>query len=516
MNEPATLSSAPQPRDGVLPQTRLETYQERFYEFVRQHPEGLNRQLFAAVEPTPAFDEGLGGLEAPAPVQSWPVFLDSAQMSTCAELSLRLFNVVRSLPHRWFQLDTGKMCDFYGLDPAVAADLLQVLELPWGKTVDMMRGDFLWSETGLKLIEVNAYANLGGLHFAKIGKCYPQIPFLQRFFMEQDVVVRWRDPWKIFLAHAIEQAVARGLHAGGKLNLAIVIREPELITERDYLAAPYHSLLRQRVPQVAGNLLICNREQLVRDGATLKVFDQPVHILHEFYITCPSLPMSVEVRAWLDGIVDLYPGPMGYIHSDKRNLALLWQGTERGLFSPAETALIRQHVPWTWLLEPGVVTYQGERWELERLLQERQDNFVLKPAQGFGGAAIYLGRFSSPEEWRELVQMTLEYGTYCVQEYVPPALQIYQQGEQGSALGMVNWGFFVFHDHFGGNYLRLSPKEGHRGLISVASGGERGCCLELVAPGTKAESLPLVDEWSFLRARPSTLQAKGPSETAGS
>lgn len=472
-------------------------YQKRFCEFVERHPEGFERRLFFSNARSNELYDALENLEGEATAfQPWPVFLDSIQMSGFERLGQHLFDLVRSLPQRWFSGDARRLCEFYGLDLEVAEHLRQILALPRARDADMMRGDFLMAERGLQLLEVNAYANLGGLHISPFARAYLEIPFLQRFFVEQEVVVRFRDPWRVLLAQVIDGALSRDLARGGRLDLAVIIREPKG-QEPPFLEPAYHSLLAQRAPGIDGNIVVCRREDLQRDGAVLTARGRPVQVVLCYYITCPVLPVPIEVQAWLDGVIDLYPGPMSYIHSDKRNLALLSEGVDRGLFTGEDAAVIDRHVPWTRLVQPGPVHYRGECRDLETLLLDKREVFVLKPAQGFGGGGIIMGRFTAPEEWREQVRSAFEYGTLCVQEYVTCLSQRLQQGEVGSADFLINWGLFVFADRFGGTYLRLSPAFGNEGFIGVTSGAEQSFCYELSSSAEVPVPHPLIDQWSF-------------------
>jgi len=294
----------------------------------------------------------------------------------------------------------------------------------------------------------------------------------------------------------IDHAVRRGLPRDGSLNLVFIIREPTTEDPRD-VEPTFTSVLRERAPGVRGRILICEREQLKRDGDTLRAKGEPVQIVLCYYITCPVLPMPIEVEAWLDGVVDLYPGPMGYIYSDKRNLALLSEGVERGLFIGEDASLIKDHVPWTRLVRSGTTRYRGEVWELERLLLEKREAFVLKPAQGFAGGGISIGRFTSSEAWHEHVLSAFAYETMCVQEFIVTSPQRLQWSSCGSTDCLMNWGLFVFDDRFGGAYMRSSPAQGHEGLIGISSGAQRCCCFELAPAGEQLSPEELVDEWSF-------------------
>jgi Arc/MetJ family transcription regulator len=86
---------------------------------------------------------------------------------------------------------------------------------------------------------------------------------------------------------------------------------------------------------------------------------------------------------------------------DKRSLALLSLQASTAGYSPEEQAFIAADVPWTRLVAPGAIDWEGKTQPLAELLTAEQPRFVLKKAGGHGGSGVVLGRFVAPERWRE-------------------------------------------------------------------------------------------------------------------
>lgn len=463
-------------------------YQTAFLDFVERHPEALDQASFAAVA-RPSFS-GLGPrlLGYHVPIQPWPIFVDSAKLAGFADVSVETLELVRSLPERLFGNDPKRLCAFYGLDPEVAPALDRILRLPWAKEGESMRGDFLLSGGTLKCIEVNAGANAGGICNIQAAEAHLRVEVIRRFLEQEGVTVRVRDPWRAKLQWVIERAVARDLHRHGTLNLGYAFPKPdEYASTLTYLEPPYQALLDVLAPGARGRIFFCNYDQLQRDGDVLRVGGEPIHILFQHYGDVLMSPLSVEVQAWIDGVIDLYSSPLAWISKDKRNLALLSENAESDAFSRREAAWIAEHIPWSRLVRRGKTTYRGERVDLEALLLAERERFVLKPAQSFGGFGMVVGRFTPEEAWRDLVRSVFEEtDTYCVQEHVESDLMLHQWGTNGCEPCEINWGLFVFGRGFGGTYLRVCPPPSD-GIVNIANSARTSCLMELLPAGEVCE-----------------------------
>lgn len=488
------------PFSDALLADALSSHQAKFLTFVERHPEALERSSFHLDRP--------GGdlhlerfLSLFVPLQPWPVFIDGALDQKLESVSVMSYALVRSLTERVFGNHPERLCTFYGLDPSSAATLGAILDLPWGPGGETMRGDFVFSGGELKCLELNATANAAGLfNHQAINVCL-QEPLIRRFLDEQGMKVRFRDPWRNLLRMMIERATARDLHRSGCLNLGIVFHRPEVMAPALPIIEPqYHALLARLAPGVRGRVIFCHVDQLRRDGEVLRAGQEPLQIVmqgqqnySDVLIADPSPP----IKAWLDGIIDFYPGPLTWIYSDKRNLALLSALADEGELSREETAWVAAHLPWGRIVEPGSTVYRGERSDLQRLLLNAREHFVLKPAQSASGVGIQVGRYTSPEEWEDLVRSAFEYpGTYSVQEYIDTDLELYQWDGKGCELCATNWGLFVAGDRFGGAYLRVCPPPPD-GIVNVGNGAQDGCFLELVPADQEVAESPCEMWWDF-------------------
>lgn len=466
---------------------RLSPYQARFLQFVEQHPECLEAATFEELA-RPAGEPKLRRfLSHDVPIQPWPLFLGAETFTRFGEVARRSFELVRSLPERWFDGDARRLCEFYGLEDEVAETLEKILALPWRQGRVLMRGDFLLSSGQIKCIEINAGANAGGIFNFQVARAQLQVPILQRFFDQEKVSVRYRDPWRALLLHMIEHATARGLHGAGHLNLGLLVKRPDLLAPATAIIEPsFRALLAKVAPGTEGKLIFCRFEDLQREGQSLKARGVPIQILMQFRRTILTTPIGPEIEAWIDGVIDLYPGPFNWIYSDKRNLALISEQVDLqragalGPFRREEIAWVEEHLPWSRIVQPGPTLWRDQRTALESLLASKQGELVLKPAQSLGGVGVKVGCKTPPQEWEALVGSALKYpGTYIVQEYLHDDLQLQQCGEKGCTPCSINWGLFMAGNRFGGIYLRSCPPP-ESGVVNVTNGALDNCAFELL------------------------------------
>jgi uncharacterized circularly permuted ATP-grasp superfamily protein len=89
------------------------------------------------------------------------------------------------------------------------------------------------------------------------------------------------------------------------------------------------------------------------------------------------------------------------------SLALLSDERYERLYTPAQRAAIRRHIPWTRRVRP----------ELAEDIARRRETLVLKPNDEYGGKGVVLGWTVSQEEWEAAIGVATTQ-SYVVQEAV--------------------------------------------------------------------------------------------------
>jgi len=484
----------------------LSHYHQEFLSFVEAHPELANRacfQRFKECSPIESITHGYVDSTLKTS-QVWPMLVAAEPARELHRVAVEMHRLNTEIPRRFFANDARQVSEFYGYDPDVESHLQRVLDLPWRPGGEIMRGDFILSQDVLKCIEINPTCYIGGLFTSNETFSHAvNVPLMQEFLRDQGVTVRQHLTWDSFLRLVIERAVARSLHHDGRLNVALAVAQPEeYSTAIPFMEQGYRSLLEKHAPETEGKILFCTYDQLSRKKDHLLVGGDVIHVLAQFYDDTMVAPVRLEVEAWLDGIIDLYAGPLGWLYNDKRNIALLSESADKTLFSGAdgvfdhdEASFLNRHLPWTRLLVPGKTLYRGETVDLEALVPRERQKMVLKPAQTYGGASVHVGPFMSQDEWRAQVSEALSYGSYTVQEYLEPSVQTLQWGDSDIKPCAVIWGLFVMGGRFGGYFMRSAPRT-KDGILNLASGAQIGGALEL-SSGEPGDDGAVTRTWSF-------------------
>lgn len=435
-----------------------------FREVAKDDPRLLDRRTFDALR-APLFEYKL---------QSWPTFLGAATRDALHAASLGVCGALKKIPERVFGDDWAALARFYGL--ASPADAEIWFAEPNALAGGIARGDFLLTADGFKCMEVNWSARIGGWETAPLVAAHMGIAPTAEFVHGRGIAVRCTDTIRTLYLHVIGEARAAGLAADGQLNLAIV-REPG----HRMGSAVFQAFMREEYRKVRaelggldGDVRECYPEELQSAGGAIHLGGRRIDAVLEFN---DATPRDVY-RAFKARRLALWNGPVMRILSDKRNMALLSEGLEKGSFSPAEREAIRRHVPWTRIVAPGRADFYGEEMAMRDLLLSHREELVLKAAVSFGGKEVAIGDFTPGQVWREMVDAALARGGWIVQERLESLPYLYQSGEHGCSPHDMVWGPFLFGETYGGVFLRMQPKA-DRTVVNLTQTATEGCAFEV-------------------------------------
>jgi hypothetical protein len=274
------------------------------------------------------------------------------------------------------------------------------------------RGDFVLTSSGYKCLEFNIAANIGGLHLPFWAVPYFENPIILRFLKENHIKIKDRDVIDIFLEHLVAAAGETLTITGSQLNIAIVAKkrgeapgetnEPddiEITINRRYAETLYR--LDKKLP---GSMIFCDFDDLtVRDDG-LYHEDQPVHVLVESYegAVPPEIMHLFKTRR-----ICLFNGPVTGLMSNKLNLALLSEHEDSPLYNEAEREAIKTYIPWTRKILPSETFYKGEKIQLVDFIRQNREQLVMKPAVGYGGEGVAVGKYTSQNQWETVLQTAL-------------------------------------------------------------------------------------------------------------
>jgi hypothetical protein len=445
-----------------------------FVEYTAGCPESQLPESFRALERGER-DNFLAG-----PLQSWPVFVAPGKRDELARASLAVHRLIKAIPERVFGNDPRRIAEFYNVGEDHALLLASILRQTDALPGAVGRGDFIETRSGLKCIEFNMVANLGGWEAATCAERYLKVPVIRRFLDQAGIAVHLTDPLRLLLAHVIADALAHGLAGSGArpgpgpgpesrpgpgpgsgsgepLGLAVLFRPDKVPPApwRAYMEQEFRSVLAEQDPALPGEIFIgpSGALELGPDGL-LRHGEHRMHVVLDTENMIVPRPVFV---AMMSGAARVFNGPLAGILSDKLNVALLSELAEAEVWSAGERAAIRAHIPWTRRVGEEFVDYRGARAWLPDLLLAAREDLVLKLGYSSQGADVHIGRTRSPAEWAALVETALREPSWLVQEYLESLHYMFLRRDGGGAPHNLVWGLFTFGPTYGGAFLRMAP-----------------------------------------------------------
>jgi hypothetical protein len=457
----------------------------QFLEFVATNPECLDRGSYAVVCQSPR-------LQTYRSVQPWPLFFEAPRLRELAEMAVGIDGLVKAAIERFLRNDVQTIADFYhtgasmdgspGLSGAIPEDTIPILVAkPNGVASAFSRGDYLETQDGLKLLELNAGGFIGGLQADHLCERYLESTPTARFLRQVNRRARPMGIRRAMLRHVVEDTERLGAWKEGAFNVAIVIypNRPTIIAEFD--AEEYtrelHAALVEAGHAPRGRVMLCSLDDVAAGWTGVTLAGEPVHALIEQHDGGSDI--RPVYRAFKARRVNLFSGPIKGILTDKRNVARLSEQADSDDFTAAERALIERHIPWTRRVLPSRTTFRGRPLRLPDDLPSGRDEFVLKKGWSRGGDFVVVGRFRTPDEWDQAVARAVWEGDWVVQERLDSVPYCFHNAEAGAVRHELVWGLFVFGEHFGGVHLRMQPA-GRSGVVNTSQGADLGAGLALV------------------------------------
>lgn len=405
----------------------------------------------------------------PYALHSWPWFLGPALRERLAACVTRVPSLLLRAMLAEFEGDPEGLSEDFGLTLPAAHLFLQRDADASGL---LQRTDGVLTASGFKIVELNCGAGIGGWQLHWMDQQYRKQPGLHSFMAPREC--RSRSMPREFMAYLVRHMAARGLPCR-----AVMLTDQHFA---DRGGAEAVGALYQEALQAAG------RDGEIRFAVGTSGLTQRADgIYHEgsrigaFVGTGTPTPelSPMLTRAMMAGQIFWPDSPLDTVLGDKRALALAWQHKDSSLFNDAERALLEAFVPWSAPVMPGPVDYEGEEHDLEHLLLSGRERFVVKVAQGMQGDGVFVGRFTPPEQWREVVSRALAERGWLAQAYCGSLPFYGQRGDNGHGVFDVIWGVFGFGDHYGGTWLRLMDKDSGDGVINSAKGAQETIVYEV-------------------------------------
>ncbi len=221
---------------------------------------------------------------------------------------------------------------------------------------------------------------------------------------------------------------------------------------------------------------ICDPGAMEFRNNTLYADGRPVDFVYKRVLTTELLqrykldhPIIDALRA---GVICMAnPFACKLVHK-KASFAVASDERNAWMFSPSEHEAIRQHIPWTRIVEERhTVAPDGEPIDLLPWASDHKDDLVLKPNDEYGGKGVLIGWECEQAEWDAALQAALD-DPAIVQARAMIAYEDFPSLTPGGAIDisrrLVDSDPFIFNgDTVDGCLVRLSKVT----LLNVTAGG---------------------------------------------
>jgi uncharacterized circularly permuted ATP-grasp superfamily protein len=175
--------------------------------------------------------------------------------------------------------------------------------------------------------------------------------------------------------------------------------------------APEFEMFKAFFEEAGVKTVICDPRSLEIRRGELLADGTPVNLVYRRVLTSELLARGDETRvlrdAYVAGAVCVVNSFRAKLLHKKMSLALLSDDRYARLYTPAQRAAIRRHIPWTRKVRP----------ELAEDIARRRKTLVLKPNDEYGGKGVVLGWTVSQAEWEAAINVATAH-SYVVQEAV--------------------------------------------------------------------------------------------------
>jgi hypothetical protein len=324
----------------------------------------------------------------------------------------------------------------------------------------------------LKFAEYNGESPAGAGYSESLSEIFCELPVMQEFAKQFEV---HSYPLSARLLDALVGTYVDWGGTSKRPQMAIV----------DWRGVPTWSefeILQTRFEAMGVPVVLAQPQELEFDGKQLTAHGKKVDLVYRRVLIndVVSKPKDCEalVKAYTAGAVCVANNFRCKIPHVKAFFAVLTDGKNAALFSTEEQKVIREHVPWTRVVQDVKSDYGGKPIELLKYARKQQKNLVLKPSDEYGGTGVMLGWEVDAKQWERAIEEALpggkkakDHGCWIVQERIPirrePFPHIGTGGKVEFQDMLVDFAPYLFRGKLAGFLTRLSAT----GLANVTSGG---------------------------------------------
>ena len=243
-----------------------------------------------------------------------------------------------------------------------------------------------------------------------------------------------------------------------------------LVDSADSPSVPEFRIICAAAEAAGLSALHATLDEVTYDGTTLRVKDEPVHLVYRRALL-EDLDQSDLVAAARDGRICLVNPFRSRVANNKKLFALFQDPRFAHLIEGDEADVIRATIPWTRILRPG-----------PRHLRRLDDRPACRSSPTTARSSCSSRRRTSAatasrsgwrrpqDEWERIIAEHADRADYIVQEYVPVPEEMFPTVEDGHVqmrLKRFNINPFGIGGRYAGSITRISD----RAVINVSAGG---------------------------------------------
>lgn len=402
------------------------------------------------------------------PVSAWPVLIDQGMARQLERLSIRIPELIRQIPALYFENDVKRIAEYYYKGNEMVA---QFAMLSHNKNVPIgCRLDLTYTDQGFKILEANIGSSIGGFQVQSFESIIRGLhPTLTASDTRRDF--KSKNTQVAFMKFLVDQIVEYVPSVTNEINVFISLdhlKSPEL---RRKSISFFNELLQNELHQrgFRGQAISGAAEAIEFLNGKLLLDGLTIHSALILNLAETNIP-PVLFRAFMMNAI-YFPDHLGVaMYGDKRNLSLLRILAEAGKFSEEDNELVLQGIPWTSFVDDKEVRFRGMSYPLFALLRKHKNDFVIKASNGYQGKDVFVGKFSSPEEWDAAIQLAESSQAFIAQEFCDSIDFLAPDHANLWAPHKLIWGAFGFGEYYGGVWVRMSAIETDVGVINSATG----------------------------------------------
>jgi uncharacterized circularly permuted ATP-grasp superfamily protein len=328
------------------------------------------------------------------------------------------------------------------------------------------RADAFILPDSLQFAEYNGESPAGAGYSEGLAELFAALPLADRF--REQFGVRIYHP-----VRALLQALVDSFREWGGTTTA---PRTAIVDWREVPTFSEFEILRDAFTQAGVPTIVCDPRDLAFEGGRLRCGEHAIDLVYRRVLINDMIARPAECRALVDAYeqraVCVANTLRCKIPHKKAFFAVLTDDRHSHLFTATERDVIRQHIPWTALVEDGRVSRDGRRIDLVSYLRANRDRFVIKPNDEYGGTGVTLGWEASESQWDETIARAIAERArgWVAQERIAVRREAFPICDPSGVVMrdmLVDFAPYIFRGKLAGFLTRLSAT----GLANVTSGG---------------------------------------------